>query len=71
MDKGFALVSQAWAVDYCKILEYQPDGQNLHLRAGVGWQEGLVGQATVEANPSTHGGYTLYCRQPIIFEDLC
>jgi len=70
MDESVALVSQALAVEYCKILEYQPDQQNLHLRAGVGWQEGLVGQATVEANPNTHAGYTLYCGQPIVFQDL-
>ena len=70
MDEGVALVSQALAVEYCKILEYQPEQQNLQLRAGVGWQEGLVGTALVEATPSTHEGYTLHCRQPIIFEDL-
>lgn len=70
MNEGVALVSQTLAVEYSKILEYVPDGQNLHLRAGVGWQEGLVGQATVEASADTHAGYTLHCRQPIVFEDL-
>ncbi len=70
MDEGVALVSQTLAVEYCKILEYVPEQQNLHLRAGVGWQEGLVGKATVQASPDTHAGYTLHCRQPIIFEDL-
>jgi PAS domain S-box-containing protein len=70
MDESVALVSQALAVEYCKILEYQPDQKNLQLRAGIGWQEGLVGKAKVEATPATHEGYTLHCRQPIVFEDL-
>lgn len=70
MEESVALVSQALAVEYCQVLEYQPHEQNLYLKAGVGWQEGLVGQATVEASPHTHAGYTLYCGQPIVFQDL-
>ncbi|MGC1393097.1 MAG: PAS domain-containing protein, partial [Coleofasciculaceae cyanobacterium] len=70
MEESVALVSQALAVEYCQVLEYQPHEQNLHLRAGVGWQEGEVGQATIEASPHTHAGYTLYCGQPIVFQDL-
>lgn len=70
MEESVALVSQALAVEYCQVLEYQPHEQNLHLKAGVGWQEGLVGQATVQASPHNHAGYTLYCGQPIVFQDL-
>lgn len=70
MEESVALVSQALAVEYSHVLEYQPHEQNLYLRAGVGWQEGLVGQATVQASPDNHAGYTLYCGQPIVFQDL-
>jgi len=70
MDEGVSLISQALAVEYCKVLELLPDGKNLLLRAGVGWQEGLVGQAIIESSPDTHAGYTLHCHQPVVVEDL-
>ncbi len=70
IDEGVALVSQALAVEYCKVLEWLPDGKNFQLNAGVGWQEGMVGQAMVDASPNTQAGYTLHCRQPVVVEDL-
>lgn len=70
MDEGVALVSQALAVEYCKVLECLPDGKNFLLKAGAGWRDGVVGQAMVEASPNTHAGYTLHCRQPVVVEDL-
>jgi PAS domain S-box-containing protein len=70
MSESVALVSQALAVEYCKVLEYLPDQQHLQFKAGVGWRDGLVGQAMIEASPNTHAGYALHCRQPIVLEDL-
>jgi PAS domain S-box-containing protein len=57
-------------VEYYKVLELLPDRNALWLRAGVGWQEGLVGQATVGAGRDSQGGYTLLSREPVIVEDL-
>ena len=70
MDASVSLVSQALAVEYCNVLELLPDGNGMRLRAGVGWQEGVVGQAIIEASPNTHAGYTLHSRQPVLLEDL-
>ncbi|MGH7796307.1 MAG: ATP-binding protein [Candidatus Binatia bacterium] len=57
-------------VEFCKILELQAEGQALTLRAGVGWRDGLVGRATVEAGTRSQAGYTLASSQPVIVEDL-
>ena len=46
-------------VEFAKILELLPDGRELLLRAGVGWQPGLVGRATVSAGKESQAGYTL------------
>jgi PAS domain S-box-containing protein len=70
LEEGVSLVSQALAVEYCKVMELLPDGNILRLRTGVGWRERLVGQVEIEASPDTHAGYTLHCRQPVIVEDL-
>ncbi len=59
MDEAVEQVAQIMAVDYCGLFELLPDGSTLLLRAGFGWKEGLVGRATIEADPGTQPGYTL------------
>jgi len=70
IDEGVSLVCQTLAVEYCKVLELLPDENGLRLRAGVGWQPSLVGQAIIDASPNTQAGYTLYYRKPVVVEDL-
>src|SRR5436305_2067641 len=47
-----------------------PPGHVLQLRAGQGWQPGLVGHATLDASPHSQVGYTLLSRAAVIVEDL-
>jgi signal transduction histidine kinase/ActR/RegA family two-component response regulator len=64
------LVAQTLEVEYGQVLELQPDGQSLLLRAGVGWKEGAVGQKLVPADPRTQPGFTLTAGEPVVVEDL-
>ncbi|MCF2148257.1 PAS domain-containing protein [Desmonostoc muscorum LEGE 12446] len=64
------IVAQCLKVDYCKVLELLPNGNALLLRAGVGWQPGLVGNATVNALMNSQAGYTLLSSSPVIVDDL-
>ncbi len=57
-------------VEYCKVLELLPGGENLLLLAGVGWREGLVRKATVGTEPDSQAGYTLASGGPVVVEDL-
>jgi len=70
MQEAADLVAQTLGVEYCKILELMPDGSRLLLRAGVGWKEGSVGQATVSAGTESQAGYTLLSDAPVIVADL-
>lgn len=70
MDKAAVLIAQTLDVDYCQLLELLPSGHAFMLRAGVGWQPGLVGSATVTASARSQAGYTLLVGEPIIVEDL-
>ena len=70
MNEAASLVARTLDVEFCEVLELLPDTQALRLRAGVGWKEGLVGHATVGAETSSHGGYTLLSREAVIVEDL-
>jgi len=57
-------------LEYCSVLELLPDGSRLFGRAGVGWKEGVIGHATVEAGPGSQAGYTLQSVAPVIVEDV-
>ncbi len=70
MDRTVGLVCGILGTEFCKILELQEDGETLLLRAGEGWDEGLVGTATVSCNENTQAGYTLKNRKPVIVQDL-
>lgn len=70
MDEAVARTAETLAVEYCKVLELLPGGEALLLRSGVGWQEGLVGQATVGSGSDSQAGYTLLSDEPVIVEDL-
>ncbi len=70
MDSSVSLIAQSLKVEYCKVLELLPDGDTLLLRTGVGWQQGLVGCATVSAGINSQAGYTLLSQEPVIVIDL-
>ena len=70
MEEVSALVAQTLGVEFCKILELLPDGKALLLRAGIGWKNGFVGAATVNAGAESQAGYTLLSNTPVIVEDL-
>jgi PAS domain S-box-containing protein len=70
MDEAVAFVTQTLDVEYAKIVELLPAGEELRLRAGVGWKEGLLGRATEGAGLDSQAGYTLLVSEPVILEDL-
>ncbi len=63
------LLSQIMNVPFVEVLRLRPD-KKLLLVAGVGWQEGLVGKATVKAGLGSQGGYTLATVGPVVVNDL-
>ena len=70
MHDASAAVADTLNNDYCKVLELMPGGDEVFLRQGVGWQEGLVGEAMVPTDRDSQAGYTLLSEEPIIVEDL-
>lgn len=70
MDEAVSVVAETLGVEYCKVLELLPEENALLMRAGVGWQEGLVGRATVSASRHSQAGYTLLSDAPVVVEDL-
>jgi PAS domain S-box-containing protein len=58
-DRAVETVAEQLGTDYAKILEHRPDRGDLLLVAGVGWTEGLVGEATVPDDAGSQAGFTL------------
>jgi PAS domain S-box-containing protein len=70
MDETVRVLAETLEVEATKILELLPDGKALRLRAGVGWEEGLVGSATVPTGRDSQAGYTLIANGPVVVQDL-
>ena len=64
------LSAQGLEAEFCKVLEYMPAQNRLLMRAGVGWDEGLVGTATVGADLASPSGYALHTGKPVISNHL-
>lgn len=64
------LVAEALETELCEVLQLVPDGRHLRLVAGVGWQPGVVGVATVGVNEASQAGFTLKSAGPIFVNDL-
>lgn len=63
-------VTHTLKVDYCKVLEYLPSEEQLFVKAGVGWDSGVVGRLKVPANNTSQAGFTLTTTEPVIVHDL-
>jgi signal transduction histidine kinase/CheY-like chemotaxis protein/HAMP domain-containing protein len=70
LQQASILVAQTLEVEYSEVLELQPDGKALVLRAGVGWRDEAVGSERVPAAPRSQGGFTLAAGAPVVFENL-
>jgi len=63
-------VADALDNDYCKVLDLDDDARELLLRQGVGWDDGIVGNATVDADDNSQAGYTLVSEEPVVVDNL-
>jgi two-component sensor histidine kinase len=64
------MTAEGLDAEYCKIMEYIPADKRLLVRAGVGWGEGVVGNATVGADLNSPAGYALQTGKPVISNHL-
>ncbi|ELY51149.1 PAS domain-containing protein [Natronolimnohabitans innermongolicus] len=71
IDEACRKVADVLDTEYCKVLDLDDDGETLLLRQGVGWRDGIVGEATISAiEADSQAAYTLANDQPIVVEDL-
>jgi two-component sensor histidine kinase len=64
------VTAEGLGAEYCKVLEYIPGENRLLVRAGVGWEDGVVGSASVGADLASPAGYALRTGKPVISNHL-
>jgi two-component sensor histidine kinase len=64
------LVGDALGTELAKVVEVQPDGRTLLVRAGVGWRPGVVGRMRTDLDDPTPEGLALRTEEPVVSPDL-
>jgi two-component sensor histidine kinase len=70
LDSAVRMAAEGLEAELCKVLEYIPTENRLLLRAGIGWDPGLVGVASVGADLASPSGYALKTGKPVISNHL-
>ena len=64
------LTAEGLRSQFSKVLEHIPSENRFLVRAGVGWQDGVVGQATIGADLESPAGFALRTGKPVISNHL-
>jgi signal transduction histidine kinase len=70
LQEACARVAETIEVKRTKVLEYRPETDDLLVRAGVGWNEGVVGQATLPTDMTSPPGRAFRTKQAVVIEDI-
>src|SRR6202034_2513513 len=64
------LTAEGLRTEFCKVLEYIPAENRLLVRAGVGWDPGVVGAVSIGADLASPAGFALKTGRPVISNHL-
>ncbi|WP_197942433.1 sensor histidine kinase [Sphingomonas sp. HMP9] len=64
------LVGEALGTELAKVIEIEEEDQTLFVRAGVGWQPGVVGQVRLPMGERSSETYAVEIGEPVITPDL-
>jgi two-component sensor histidine kinase len=64
------LTAEGLCTEFCKVLEYIPAENRFLVRAGVGWEPGIVGVASIGADLASPAGFALKTGRPVISNHL-
>jgi cyclopropane fatty-acyl-phospholipid synthase-like methyltransferase len=64
------LTAEGLRAEFCKVLEFIPDENRFLVRAGVGWDPGVVGVASIGADLASPAGFALRTGKPVISNHL-
>lgn len=68
--EGARLCAEGLDVPLCKVLEHRHGTDGLVVRAGVGWQPGVVGRTVIPLEGGDPGGEAFRADRPVVVPDL-
>jgi diguanylate cyclase (GGDEF)-like protein/PAS domain S-box-containing protein len=69
LNRAVELTAATLLVDFCHVLELNPDGRQLTYRAAVGWPHEWSGRYVITLAPGGRMEHILSRREPLIVED--
>ena len=70
LSEAAQMVGSSLDVGFVKVLQYLPEEKRFLVRAGCGWDAGVVGRAKVGTEIESPAGYALQTGKPVISNDL-
>jgi len=70
LETAVRVAAEGLEAEFCKILEYHPEENRLAMVAGMGWEPGLIGVASVGADLESPSGFALRTGKPVISNHL-
>ncbi len=70
LTKTARLTAEGLNVQFCKVLRHRPEDNRLLVVAGVGWENGIVGVASVGADLDSPAGFALRTGKAVISNHL-
>jgi two-component sensor histidine kinase len=70
LEETARLTAEGLRTEFCKVLEYLPNENRFLVRAGVGWEPGVVGVVTIDADLASPAGFALKTGRPVISNHL-
>ena len=70
LEETVRLTAEGLRVKFCKVLRHIPEDNRLLVVAGVGWDKGIVGQESIEADLASPAGFALRTGKAVISNHL-
>lgn len=70
LTEGCRLIAAALRADFAKVLEIERDGGTALVRAGVGWNAGVVGHARIRLDERSSEAHAIRTAKPLFTADI-
>jgi PAS domain S-box-containing protein len=70
LHEGARVVTSVLGVEHCEVLEWDPAGKVLHLRAAIGYKPGQRDANRVRGEHDSQAAYALRAAEPVIVADM-
>lgn len=70
LNEGCRLIAQALGADLAEILEIEQSNDTALVRAGIGWNDGIVGQERISLSERSSEAFAIQQGEPVITKDI-